>query len=58
MSTILLMLMAWVPEVYFAATNLVQAFAWGAWAVFVTVAAICFIHEQHKKSARRGNDWR
>lgn len=56
MAIIITMLMAWVPETYFAATNLIQAFAWGALAIFMTVATICLVHEQHKKSASRWHD--
>lgn len=55
MAIILTMLMAWLPEVYFAATNLVQAMAWGAWATFITVATIVLVHENEKRHQSRND---
>lgn len=53
MEIILLMLMAWVPEAYFAATDGVQALAWGFVAVWLTIMAInAARYEDKKKSAR------
>lgn len=57
MEIILLMLMAWLPEVYFAATDGVQALAWGFVAVWLTIMAISAArYEDKQKSASRGND--
>lgn len=55
MAIVLTMLMAWLPEIYFAATNLIHALAWGVWAVFITIATICLIHENEKRHQSRND---
>lgn len=51
------LLMAWLPEVYFAATDGVQALAWGFVAVCLTILAIYgAIYEDKQKSTSHGND--
>lgn len=56
MDIITFLLLAWVPEVYFAATDLIQAMAWGVVAILSTILAIYSTTQDNKKSASRGND--
>ena len=57
MIIVISLLFAWLPEVYFAATDGVQALAWGFVAVWLTIMAIhAARYEDKQKSASRGND--
>lgn len=56
MQNIILLLIAWVPESYFMATNGLEAMAWGIIATLLTVIAIAATIEENKKSASRRHD--
>lgn len=54
MQNIILLLIAWVPESYFMATNGLEAMAWGIIATLLTVIAIAATIEENKKASAAG----
>lgn len=57
MESAIYLLLFWLPELYFTHVDGVQALAWAVPALGMTAIILSDVFG-HKKSTRRGNDWR